>query len=62
MNTNRSIIKSTPSVEQRIVLKRAGIIDPDSIEEYIVHDGYFALGKVLTEMKPDEVIQRFKQY
>ena len=61
MKTKRSIIKSTLPAEQRIVLKRAGIIDPDSIEEYIVHDGYIALGKVLTEMKPDKVISILKE-
>jgi len=61
MKNKRSIIKSTFPAEQRIVLKRAGIIDPDSIEEYIVHDGYFALGKVLTEMKPDKVIFILKE-
>jgi len=61
MKTKRSIIKGTLPAEQRIVLKRAGIINPDSIEEYIVHDGYFALGKVLTEMKPDEVISLLKE-
>jgi len=61
MKTKRSIIKGTLPAEQRIVLKRAGIIDPDSIEEYIVHDGYFALGKVLTEMKPDKVISILKE-
>lgn len=46
--------------EQRIVLERAGIINPDSIEDYIIHDGYQALGKVLTEMKPTDVITVLK--
>ena len=46
----------TVPAEQRIVLERAGIINPDSIEDYIIHDGYQALGKVLTEMKPVDVI------
>ena len=35
----------TMPAEQRIVLERAGIIDPDSIEDYLIHDGYIALGK-----------------
>jgi NADP-reducing hydrogenase subunit HndC len=47
--------KGTLPAEQRIVLQRAGIIDPNSIDEYIIHDGYEALGKVLVQMKPDEV-------
>jgi NADP-reducing hydrogenase subunit HndC len=42
--------------EQRIVLERAGRIDPESIEEFIASNGYEALGKVLNEMKPEEVI------
>lgn len=42
--------------EQRVVLERVGIIDPADINDYILHDGYTALGKVLSEMKPVEVI------
>jgi len=53
--------KGTLPAEQRIVLERAGIIDPDSIEEYVIHDGYTALGKVLTEMSPQEVISEIKE-
>ncbi len=41
----------------RIALRNCGVIDPENIEEYIAMDGYAALGKVLTEMTPDEVIQ-----
>ncbi len=43
--------------QQRVVLARAGIINPESIEEYIAHDGYVALGKALTQMTPAQVIQ-----
>ena len=43
--------------QQRVVLRNCGVIDPDDIEEYIAMDGYQALGKVLTEMTPDEVIK-----
>lgn len=52
--------KGTIPAEQRIVLRRAGIIDPYSIEEYIVHEGYQALGKVLSDMTPQEVIAEVK--
>jgi NADP-reducing hydrogenase subunit HndC len=48
--------KGTLPAEQRIVLERAGIIDPTSIEDYIVNSGYQALGKALTEMTPQDVI------
>jgi NADP-reducing hydrogenase subunit HndC len=42
--------------EQRIVLERAGRIDPENIEETIASNGYEALGKVLTDMTPEQVI------
>ncbi len=51
----------TLPAEQRIVLERAGLIDPDSIEDYIIHDGYQALGKVLSTMKPADVIDVVKK-
>lgn len=50
----------TLPAEQRIVLERAGIIEPESIEDYIGHDGYLALGKVLTEMQPADVLNEVK--
>jgi NADP-reducing hydrogenase subunit HndC len=53
--------KGTLPAEQRIVLERAGLIDPESIEDYIAHDGYQALGKALTEMTPAAVIAELEQ-
>jgi len=44
----------------RIVLRNCGVIDPDSIEEYIARDGYQALGKVVTAMTPEEVIAELR--
>ena len=41
----------------RIALRNCGVINPENIEEYIGTDGYAALGKALTEMTPDQVIQ-----
>lgn len=43
--------------QHRIALRNCGVINPESIDEYIGTGGYEALGKVLTEMIPDEVIQ-----
>ena len=43
--------------QKRIVLRNCGVIDPDNIDEYIAMDGYAALGKVLTEMTPEDVIK-----
>ncbi len=42
--------------QQRIVLERAGVIDPESLDDYLLHGGYKALGKALTEMTPEQVI------
>ncbi len=43
--------------QHRLALRNCGVINPEVIDEYIAMDGYKALGKVLTEMTPDEVIQ-----
>lgn len=43
--------------QNRVVLRNCGVIDPENIDEYIAMDGYAALGKVLTEMTPEEVIK-----
>ncbi|MBQ8763406.1 MAG: NADH-quinone oxidoreductase subunit NuoF [Clostridia bacterium] len=46
--------------QKRVALRNCGLIDPENIDEYIAMDGYAALGKVLTEMKPEEVVQIVK--
>ncbi|HEX2945040.1 MAG TPA: NADH-quinone oxidoreductase subunit NuoF [Clostridia bacterium] len=45
----------------RIALRNCGIINPESIDEYIAYDGYKALAKALTEMKPEEVVAEIKK-
>ena len=42
--------------QKRVALRNCGVINPESIDEYIAMDGYFALEKVLTKMTPDDVI------
>ncbi len=42
--------------QKRIALRNCGVINPEKIDEYIGTRGYEALGKVLTEMTPEEVI------
>jgi NADH:ubiquinone oxidoreductase subunit F (NADH-binding)/(2Fe-2S) ferredoxin len=44
----------------RIALRNCGLIDPENIEEYIARDGYAALGKCLSELKPQDVIKEIK--
>ena len=43
--------------QKRVALRNCGLINPESIDEYIAMDGYAALGKVLTEMTPQDVIK-----
>ncbi|MDF2845125.1 MAG: hndC [Herbinix sp.] len=43
--------------QHRIALRNCGVINPENIDEYIGTGGYEALGKVLTEYTPDQVIQ-----
>lgn len=42
--------------QMRVALRNCGRINPENIDEYIAYDGYAALGKVVTEMTPEEVI------
>ncbi|MBR3235348.1 MAG: NADH-quinone oxidoreductase subunit NuoF [Atopobiaceae bacterium] len=45
------------SKQTRIALRDCGIIDPESIDDYIAHGGYQAITKILTTgMTPDDVI------
>ena len=53
--------KGTLPAEQRIVLERAGLIDPTSLEDAIIHDAYVALGRAVTEMNPAQVIAEITQ-
>jgi len=46
--------------QTRVALRNCGVIDPEVIDEYIGFDGYAALGKALTEMTPQEVIEVVK--
>ncbi|MDP4120371.1 MAG: NADH-quinone oxidoreductase subunit NuoF [Bacillota bacterium] len=47
--------------QKRIALRNCGVINPEVIDEYIAMDGYAALGKVLTEMTPQQVIDEIKE-
>ncbi len=57
-NTIRSLDETGFYKKQlRIALRNCGVINPENIDEYIGFEGYEALGKVLTEMTPDGVIE-----
>ena len=47
--------------QHRVALRNCGVIDPENIDEYIAMDGYAALGKVLTEMTPEDVLEEVKK-
>ena len=46
--------------QQRVALRNCGVINPEDIREYIAVDGYEALGRVLTQMTPQEVVDIVK--
>ena len=52
-------LKETPFYrnQRRVALRNCGVIDPESLDEYLAVDGYQSLCKCLTEYKPEEVIQ-----
>ncbi|WP_024467892.1 NADH-quinone oxidoreductase subunit NuoF [Treponema pedis] len=45
----------------RIALRNCGLIDPENIEDYIAHDGYFALEKALFEMTGEQIVDEIKK-
>ncbi len=47
--------------QKKIVLREAGLIDPEDIEEYIAVGGYSALLKTITQMTPDTVLEEIKK-
>ncbi len=47
--------------QMRVALRNCGVINPENIDEYIAYDGYKALGKVLTELKPADVVDTLKK-
>ena len=48
------------SKQVRIALRNCGLINPDSIDEYIARDGYAAMAKVVTGMTPEDVLTTMK--
>ena len=52
---------SQPHKQIRIALRNCGFIDPEKIHEYVSKEGYAALGKVLTEMTPQQAIDEVKK-
>jgi NADH:ubiquinone oxidoreductase subunit F (NADH-binding)/(2Fe-2S) ferredoxin len=51
-------MKDIPFFKHQVlrVLRNKGLIDPEKIEEYIARDGYQAMAKALTDMKPEDIV------
>jgi bidirectional [NiFe] hydrogenase diaphorase subunit len=47
--------------QKKIVLENSGVIDPERVEDYIAHNGYFALVSAITESTPQDVIDTIKR-
>ncbi len=47
--------------QEKVVLKQAGHMDPEDIQEYIAGGGYLALEKVLKTMTPEQVVEEIKK-
>ncbi len=47
-------------LQKRIALRNCGLINPEKIEEYIANGGYQSIGKALTQLTPDQVIETMK--
>jgi NADH:ubiquinone oxidoreductase subunit F (NADH-binding)/(2Fe-2S) ferredoxin len=47
--------------QRRLLLERAGVIDPESIDDYIANGGYSAFVKALFEMTPEEIVHEVKE-
>jgi len=65
---NGKTVEGIPTYEElpfyqkqvRIALRNCGIIDPESIEDYLASGGYGGLEKALFQMSPDDVIEEMK--
>jgi NADH:ubiquinone oxidoreductase subunit F (NADH-binding)/(2Fe-2S) ferredoxin len=57
------LMKDIPFFQHQVLraLRNRGLIDAENINEYIARDGYSGLHKVLSSMKPDEVIEEVKR-
>lgn len=47
--------------QERRVLRNCGLINPESIEDYLAEGGFLAIQKALTEMTPEQVIEEIQK-
>ncbi|MDR1451736.1 MAG: SLBB domain-containing protein [Helicobacteraceae bacterium] len=46
--------------QKKVVLENAGVINPDSLDDYVLNKGYHALFYALTHLSPEETIEQVK--
>ncbi|MGD9188223.1 MAG: NAD(P)H-dependent oxidoreductase subunit E, partial [Desulfobacteraceae bacterium] len=46
--------------QQPVSLRNKGVINPESIDDYIARDGYLGAARALNEMTPEEIIEQMK--
>ncbi|MCP5537838.1 MAG: NADH-quinone oxidoreductase subunit F [Akkermansiaceae bacterium] len=54
------LLYSSPDLQERIVLRNCGIIDPESLDDALRHDSYKGFVRALTEQSPEQVIDTVK--
>ncbi len=61
--TNYPEIQTLPffKKQKKVILENCGVIDPESIDQYLANEGYVALSKVLNTMQPIDVINEVKK-
>ncbi|MBN1604706.1 MAG: 4Fe-4S binding protein [Chitinispirillaceae bacterium] len=55
------LLLENQAMQTRIVLRNCGIVDPESIDDYISRSGYASVGKCLFDMTPETVIEEMKK-
>jgi NADP-reducing hydrogenase subunit HndC len=57
----QDLVFSEKPKQKRLVLRNCGVIDPESLDDYIGKDGYKALNTVLTTFKPEDILEELKK-
>ncbi len=55
------VLEAHDDKQMRIVLRNCGLVDPESLRDYVSYDGYFSIAKILAQMTPEQVIAEIKE-
>ncbi|HAJ80419.1 MAG TPA: NADH-quinone oxidoreductase subunit J/K [Fibrobacteres bacterium] len=58
--TIKDLLFDSAKKQVRIVLRNCGVINPESMEEYIQHGGYQAIKRCLFDLTPEKTIEEIK--